>query len=321
MIPDIILTGAAGFIGSNLTKKLLSQNFTILGIDNFSDYYSKKIKLNNISEFQDNKNFNLLEADLAELDLDNKLPNAPVIIHLAAQAGVRGSWGENFRVYVKDNVIATQRLLEFAKNIKCRKFIFASSSSVYGDTDHLPMNEKLSIPKPVSPYGSTKLMCENLCEIYKKNFGLESMILRFFSVYGPGQRPDMAFFKLIKAGLTGEKFTLFGDGTQTRDFTFIDDITTGIIKTLKFTQPVPSPVFNLGGGNQIDMLGIIKLVQEEFNDEIEVVKIDKQKGDVKNTLADINKSGDLLDYQPRINIEDGIKIQIDWMKNNKKILV
>ncbi|MDD3627790.1 MAG: NAD-dependent epimerase/dehydratase family protein [bacterium] len=236
MTQEIIVTGAAGFIGSHLVKFLLNNHFSVIGIDNFSDYYSKKIKKFNLSPFLKSERFKFFEFDLSKPGLEKNIRKADIIIHLAAQPGVRGSWGDSFNIYVKDNILALQKLLEWSVQNKIDKFIFASSSSVYGDTDTLPMDENKSIPVPVSPYGSTKLMGENLCRIYHQNFSLEYYCLRFFSVYGPAQRPDMAFSKLFRAALTGTEFNLFGDGKQTRDFTYIDDIIHGISRTLDLKE-------------------------------------------------------------------------------------
>ncbi len=319
MNSDILITGAAGFIGSNLTHTLLKKGFKITGVDNFSKYYSRKIKENNLKPLLKNKNFSFLNLDLSKNGLIKNLPPSPIVIHLAAQPGVRASWGKSFNIYTRDNIIATQNILEWSVQNEVDKFIFSSSSSIYGDTDTLPMDERKSSLNPISPYGSTKLMGESLCYIYKTNFGLNTINLRFFSVYGPGQRPDMAFFRIISAALTGSDFTLFGDGKQTRDFTYVKDIIKGIEGALKVNIK-KHYTFNLGGGHRVNMNQVIELISAISKKNINIKKITFQKGDVKNTLSRNTLAKKYLEYKPSFSLEDGLKSQVKWMKKNLNIL-
>ncbi|MCK4666239.1 NAD-dependent epimerase/dehydratase family protein [Candidatus Dependentiae bacterium] len=319
MNSDILITGAAGFIGSNLTSTLLKKGFKITGLDNFSKYYSRKIKENNLKPLLKNKNFSFINLDLAKNSLVKNIPPSPIVIHLAAQPGVRASWGKSFNIYTRDNIIGMQNILEWSVQNEVERFIFSSSSSIYGDTDILPMDERKSSLNPISPYGSTKLMGENLCYIYKKNFGLNTINLRFFSVYGPGQRPDMAFFRIIRAALTGNEFILFGDGKQTRDFTYVKDIINGIEGALKVNIK-KYYTFNLGGGHRVNMNRVIELISTILKKKINIKKINFQKGDVKNTLSRNTLAKKYLDYKPSFSLKDGLKNQIKWLKNNLNIL-
>ena len=210
------VTGCGGFIGSHLVDRLLELGYEVTGIDCFTDYYSREIKEANISNALKHNNFKLIEEDILDMD---KFPEVDYIFHLAAQAGVRASWGKSFEIYTRNNIEATQKLLEFYKDREIKKFVYASSSSVYGDAE-LPMRED-SLLKPVSPYGVTKLAGENLCYLYWKNYQVPTVSLRYFTVYGPRQRPDMAIHKFVKAISNNEEITVFGDGSQTRDFTFV----------------------------------------------------------------------------------------------------
>ena len=213
-----LVTGCVGFIGSHLVDKLLEHGYEVIGIDCFTDYYAREIKEANVSNALKNKNSKFIEEDILNMD---KFPEVDYVFHLAAQAGVRASWGKSFEIYTRNNIEATQKLLEFYKDREIKKFVYASSSSVYGDAE-LPMRED-SLLKPVSPYGVTKLAGENLCYLYWKNYNVPTVSVRYFTVYGPRQRPDMAMHKFVKAFLNNEEITVFGDGPQTRDFTFVED--------------------------------------------------------------------------------------------------
>jgi nucleoside-diphosphate-sugar epimerase len=232
------------------------------------------------------------------------------VFHEAAQAGVRASWGKSFEIYTRNNIEATQKLLEFYKDNRIKKFVFASSSSVYGDAE-LPMREN-SMLKPVSPYGVTKLAAENLCYLYWKNYGVPTVSLRYFTVYGPRQRPDMAIHKFVKAILNDEKITVFGDGTQTRDFTFIDDVVEANILVAK--SEIEGEVFNVGGGSRISVTDLIKLLEETTGEKARIKHIEKQKGDVRDTLADTGKISNELNWEPEIKVEEGLKRFVRWYK-------
>lgn len=303
---NVLVTGCAGFIGSHLCHRLLQEGFFVTGIDSLIEYYSVTIKRKNLQSLIETKNFKFHQVDVLDFDFENENPE--VLFHLAAQPGVRTSWGDDFSIYTRNNVLATQHLLEKAMHLNnLQKFVFASSSSVYGQTSAEKVTEDYPT-KPFSPYGVTKLAAENLCSAYEENFGLPMVALRFFTVYGPQQRPDMAFNRLIKAAFSGEPFTLFGDGSQERDFTYIDDIVDGLL--LAATSRDASGVFNIGGGHVVSMNDVIQLVEKISKRTINIVKNPEQKGDVKRTSADISKISKRLGYSPQVNIQEGLERQI-----------
>jgi len=321
-----LVTGSAGFIGSHLAEKLVKKGFDVIGVDCFVDYYPRRMKKKNLEWLKTQPNFTFFESDLFTCNLDsiiqsssklnepNKPNNSITIFHLAAQAGVRASWGENFEIYTKNNIQVTQKLLEWAKERNIKKFIYASSSSVYGDCEELPEKED-SILKPVSPYGVTKLAGENLCYLYWKNFRLPTVALRYFTVYGPRQRPDMAFHKFIKAMLNNQEIKIYGDGNQTRDFTYIDDI----IKAHILALDAPNgEVFNIGGGKRITVNSVIKILERLLNKKAKIKYIEPQKGDVKDTFASIIKAREILNYIPETKFEEGLKKEIEWYKKQVK---
>jgi UDP-glucose 4-epimerase len=308
---NCLVTGAAGFIGSHLSRRLLDEGHHIVGLDCFTDFYPRWIKEANVAPLLKNKNFEFLPEDLLALDLNKILRSIEAVFHLAAQAGVRTSWGENFSVYLHNNVLATQKLLEAAKAGPIQKFVFASSSSVYGLTPSLPMTET-SIPRPLSPYGVTKLAAEQLCFLYFKNHGVPAVSLRFFTVYGPGQRPDMAFHKFFKAIAEDKLITLFGDGRQSRDFTFVDDIVTACLGALH--QGKKGETYNVGGGHREKLEDVFPLLENICQKKVKVERAEEQKGDVLHTLADIEKAKKELRYAPRTVLADGLKAEWDWIK-------
>jgi len=305
-----LVTGCAGFIGSHLVDKLLEEGYEVIGMDCFTDYYPKEIKEANISNALNHNNFEFIKEDILEMD---KFPEVDYVFHLAAQAGVRASWGKSFEIYTRNNVEATQKLLEFYKNLNIKKFVYASSSSVYGDAE-LPMKED-SLLKPVSPYGVTKLAGENLCYLYWKNYNVPTISLRYFTVYGPRQRPDMAIHKFVKAIFNGKEITVFGDGTQTRDFTFVGDAVEANI--LAANNDVVGEVFNIGGGSRISVNELIKIMENIIGKKANMKYIEKQKGDVKDTLADVSKANKLLHWTPKVIISDGLKNFVEWFTSNK----
>jgi len=277
-----LVTGCAGFIGSHLVDKLLEKGYEVIGIDCFNDYYSRWIKEANLSNILKNKNFKLIEEDVLKM---GEYPEVDYIFHEAAQAGVRASWGKSFEIYTRNNVQATQKLLEFYKDLDIKKFVYASSSSVYGDAE-LPMRED-SLLKPVSPYGVTKLAAENLCYLYWKNYNVPTVSLRYFIVYGLKQRPDMAI-QFVKAIFKGDEVVIFGDGTQTRDFTYVNDAVEATI--LAADNNLVGEVFNVGGGSRISVNELIELMDNIIGKKAKVKYIEKQKGDVRDTLADVSKA-------------------------------
>ena len=299
-----LVTGCAGFIGSHLTERLLREDLEVVGIDCFTPNYPREIKERNISGALKHRNFKLLEGDILEME---EFPEVDYVFHEAAQTGVRSSWGGEFGNYVRDNVLATQKLLEFYKDREIKKFIYASSSSVYGDAE-LPLKEDVT-PKPVSPYGVTKLAGEDLCYLYHVNYGVPTVALRYFTVYGPRQRPDMAIHKFVLAVLGDREIDIFGDGTQTRDFTYVDDVVAANILAAK--SNATGRVFNVGGGDRISVNELVTLMGKIAGREVRVRNIEKQKGDVRHTWAHISRAGAELGWQPQISIAEGLKKYLD----------
>lgn len=309
---NCLVTGTAGFIGSHLSRRLLKEGFSVIGVDSFTDYYPRWIKERNLSTLKSKNNFSFLEEDINSLDLNRLLQNVDCVFHLAAQAGVRASWGQSFSEYIRNNIEATQRLLEESKEQLLHKFIFASSSSVYGYCPELPMSESSPL-LPYSPYGVTKLAAENLCYLYSKNYGVPTISLRFFTVYGPGQRPDMAFHKFFKSTSENKPITVFGTGEQTRDFTYINDIIDAIFACIAHGQT--GETYNLGGGNRKMLKDLLPLFEEICGKKISVKWEEKQKGDVPHTLADIQKAKKDLGFAPRTAIDEGLSEEWRWIKN------
>lgn len=305
------MTGAAGFIGSHLCEYLLKNGVRVVGIDNFMDYYPRSMKEANIVGMMHDKGFEFVEADILTVDLSKILDRVDIIFHEAAQAGVRASWGESFKIYSDNNVLATQVLLEACKTGTIQRFVYASSSSVYGDTTDLPMRES-SLPRPISPYGVSKLAAEHLCWLYYKNFGVPAVSLRYFTVYGARQRPDMAFHRFLRSATEGKHIAVYGDGEQSREFTHVDDIVEATWMASK--NGLPGEVFNIGGGSRITLNQVIRLIQEIADCEIEVRYEGKQKGDVRHTFADMTKAQEKLGYKPKVQLQDGLRREYEWIK-------
>ena len=306
-----IVTGAAGFIGSHLCEQLLARGYDVTGVDSFLDYYPRWIKESNILNAQQSSSFRLLEQNILDLNWSELLKDTDVVFHLAAQAGVRASWSKNFIVYTKNNIEATQLLLEESKQVNLKKFVYASTSSVYGDTADIPMREQ-SLLKPVSPYGVTKLAAEDLCYLYWRNFGIPCVSLRYFTVYGPRQRPDMGFYRFILAALEGRGITVFEDGNQTRDFTYIDDIVRGTI--LASERGKEGHVYNLGGGSRISVNEVLKMLGEIMNQKLDLRYAEKQKGDMRHTFASTENAQADFGYKPGISLKEGLTSEYTWLK-------
>ena len=302
-----LVTGCAGFIGSHLTDRLLADGYEVTGIDCFTDYYARSLKESNISDALKKPRFTFIEQDIMEMD---SFPDVDNIFHEAAQAGVRASWGTSFAIYTRNNIEATQRLLEWYKDKSLTKFVFASSSSVYGDAP-LPMREDMK-PQPVSPYGVSKLAAEHLCYLYWKNYGVPTVSLRYFTVYGQRQRPDMAINKFVKAILQADALTLYGDGTQTRDFTFIADVVEANL--LAAQRGSSGDVYNIGGGSRITVKDLIREMEQQCQKEAKIVPASEQKGDTRDTLADNRKARESLGWMPKITVHEGIKQYVTWVK-------
>jgi UDP-glucuronate 4-epimerase len=303
-----IVTGCAGFIGSHVVKALLERGEEVVGIDAFTDFYARDLKDANVASFRDHRRFQLVTADLSDDRIDTYVADGAGVFHLAAQPGVRGSWGETFDVYARDNVLATQRVLESAMRAGTR-VVFASSSSVYGNATGYPTSEDAR-PDPISPYGVTKLSCENLARAYTSSFGLHIVSLRYFTVYGPRQRPDMAFMRMIDALVNGDEFPVFGSGMQSRDFTYIDD---AVSATLLAMEKGPAgAVYNVGGGSETSLLDAIRVVESLGGGHLRTRALDPAAGDVRRTAADTQRIKDDLGWFPQVALVDGLEAQLRW---------
>ena len=304
-----VVTGCAGFIGSHLSEALIARGHLVVGVDCFTDYYPRNIKEANLSALLASPSFSFREVDLLDCDLEGLLEGVDAVFHEAAQAGVRASWGQNFRVYTENNVLATQRLLEAARGASLRRFVYASSSSVYGDARQLPVSEE-ALPIPVSPYGVTKLAAEHLCHLYRVNFGVPTVSLRYFTVYGPRQRPDMGFHRFIKAIMAGDEIVVYGDGNQTRDFTFVSDAVAANLACLE--SDAAGQVFNIGGGSRTSVNRVLQILEEISGQKPRVRRIEIQKGDVRHTFADTSRARQTLGFQPTVSLEEGLLRQFEW---------
>lgn len=310
------VTGAAGFIGSNLVDALLAAGHHVTGIDSFTDYYDPAQKRSNLESAGDSAQFRLVEGDVGTTDLDALLDGADVLFHLAAQAGVRLSWEQGFPTYVERNVLATQRLLESARRHRLRRVVYASSSSVYGNAEAYPTGED-ALPRPYSPYGVTKLAGEHLCLAYSANWDLPTVSLRFFTVYGPRQRPDMALHRLIEAALDGTSFPLFGSGAQVRDFTDVGDVVRAVVAAA--TADLESgTVLNVSGGASTSMTELIEIVGDSVGCTIEINRQQAQPGDVDRTGASIERARRLLGWEPAVSLDDGVRCQVAWHRDRRQ---
>lgn len=308
-----LITGVVGFVGSHLAERLLALGHEVVGMDKFLDNYPRPLKENNLAKLRAHPNFRFVNEDLLTADCAALLGEEPVyVFHMAAQPGVRSSWGTEFAHYSQNNIMATQRLLEASKGTRIKKFVYASSSSVYGDTDDLPMREA-GVTRPVSPYGVSKLAAEHLCYLYWKAYAVPTVSLRFFTVYGPRQRPDMFFHIFMRALALSEEVPMYDDGEQTRDFTFCSDIVDGILGAAFY--PGAGEVFNLGGGSETSLLRVIALVEKIAARKVRIKRLERQKGDVRHTRATISEARSKLGYSPRVALEEGLARQWEWIKN------
>ncbi len=305
-----LVTGAAGFIGSHLSAALLDSGASVTGIDSFTDYYSRAIKEANLGTVKGRPGFNFVEAALQDVDLTALLTGVTHVFHLAGQAGVRKSWGGDFDVYIRDNIQATQRLLEAVARMPIQKYVYSSSSSVYGNHVPLPMREDTYL-QPLSPYGVTKLAGEHLGNLYCANHGVPAVSLRYFTVYGPRQRPDMAFQRFLTAARDGTPITMYGDGEQTRDFTFVADIVAANMAAA--VQGRPGSVYNIGGGSRVTLNHVLDLIRNVTGKTIEVRREPEQKGDMRHTYADTSAARRDLEFSPRVTLENGLDQQYRWL--------
>jgi nucleoside-diphosphate-sugar epimerase len=305
-----LITGVAGFIGSHLAEKLLASGHEVIGVDSFLDNYPRSFKEKNLADILPHENFKFSGENLLQANLPRLLDDVSYVFHLAGQPGVRASWGKEFSRYTENNIAATQLLLEAAKGARLDKFVYASTSSVYGDTDDLPMHEE-GMTRPVSPYGASKLAAEHLCHLYWKAFAVPTVSLRFFTVYGPRQRPDMFFHLFMRALLQGGEVPLYDEGEQTRDFTYCQDIVDGVIAAA--TYPGAGEVFNLGGGSEVSLLNAIALAEKISGRTAKLKPGGRQKGDVRHTSARLDQAKNKLGYAPKVGLEQGLANQWDWI--------
>ncbi len=303
-----LVTGVAGFIGSHLARRLLHDGYRVIGIDCFTDYYDVKIKEANIADLTGNPDFELDRRDVVKLD-PRRLEGVDYVFHQAAQAGVRASWGREFVYYTHHNILATQRILEWARQGKPKRIVCASSSSVYGEVEKLPMHED-DRPRPLSPYGVSKLAAEHLCDLYYRNFDVPVVSLRYFTVYGPGQRPDMAFHRFMTALQKGGTIEIYGTGEQTRDFTYIDDIVEANLAAAR-TGGVEGRVYNIGGGSRVSVNEVLKIIGRLSGRNTGVVRLPGQAGDPGHTYADTSRARDELGFSPQTPLAVGLKAMVD----------
>jgi nucleoside-diphosphate-sugar epimerase len=306
-----LVTGCAGFIGSHLTEALLAAGLSVVGVDCFNDNYGRREKLHNLEAARDWDAFDFVPIDLSRGELADLVAECEVVYHLAAEPGVRSSWGVRFDQYLRNNVLATQLLLEAMRGNPEKRFVYASSSSIYGEAEALPTAEHTT-PRPHSPYGMTKLAGEHLCSLYHGNHGLDTVVLRYFSVYGPRQRPDMAFNIFCRAAVAGRPITVFGDGRQTRDFTYVSDIVFAT-RAAATIPGIAGSVFNVGGGSRIALAEAIDLIREISGSGLEVQHVPIQDGDVRDTGADTTLAARMLGFAPGTAFADGLRAEFDWV--------
>jgi nucleoside-diphosphate-sugar epimerase len=306
-----LVTGAAGFIGSTLAERLLADGADVVGLDSFTDYYPRPMKERNLSTLVSLPRFRFVESAIQDADLPALLKDRTHVFHLAAQAGVRKSWGRDFAVYTVNNIEATQVLLEAACGVPTiERLVYASSSSIYGDRVAMPMRED-ALPQPVSPYGVTKLAAEQLCYLYFANYGVPTVSLRYFTVYGPRQRPDMGFHKFLRAAMRGEAITLYGDGEQTRDFTFVHDAVGATVAAA--ARGVPGRVYNIGGGSRVSINQVFEIIGRVSGQEPRITVDPAQKGDMRHTYADTSLARADLGFDPAVGLEEGLAAEYHWL--------
>jgi UDP-glucuronate 4-epimerase len=318
---NILITGGAGFIGSHTIRALLSRGERVVCVDDFNNFYSPEIKEKNVRDFLNSKNFKLYRVDICDLEklkkvfLENKID---LIIHLAARAGVRPSI-QNPILYTEVNIDSTLNLLELARQFKIKKFIFASSSSVYGNNKKTLFSENDNVDNPISPYAATKKAGELMCYTYHDLYKMSIACLRFFTVYGPSGRPDMAPYKFTDLIYKDKEIPMYGDGTSRRDYTFVDDIVSGILSATEYVKSHGCyEIFNLGNSNTVELIYFISVIEKLLNKKAKILKLPKQPGDVEVTFADISKAKKLLGYGPKVKIEEGMERFIEWYKENRK---
>ncbi len=305
-----LITGVAGFIGSHLAERLLEAGHAVVGLDGFTDYYAREVKTGNLASLRTRRDFRFVESSIRDARWPALLDGVTHVFHLAAQPGVRRSWGREFSVYTRANVEATQLLLEACTTVELARIVYASSSSVYGDGVDIPMREDTR-PRPVSPYGVTKLAAEHLCALYHVNYGLPTVSLRYFTVYGPRQRPDMAFHRFLRALLNGAPIELYGDGEQTRDFTFVEDAVTATVAAGR--TGVPGRVYNIGGGSRVSINHVLEVMANVAGRRPTIRRQHAQRGDMRDTFADTTRAHADLGFVPSVTLEKGIQAEYQWL--------
>ena len=310
-----LVTGGAGFIGSHLSELLLDRGASVRAIDAFTDFYPRPLKERNLQNLRGRSGYDFVEGDLRHVDLATVLDGVTHVFHLAAQAGVRRSWGSEFQVYTGLNVDSTQALLEACTRKPIERLVYASSSSVYGDDVEIPMVET-ALPQPVSPYGVTKLAAEQLCYLYHVNFGVPTVSLRYFTVYGPRQRPDMGFNRFFTAILNGKPLIQFGDGLQTRDFTYVADAARATADAA--VRGVPGRVYNIGGGARVSLKEVFEMLGRVSGRQVTIDQQGPQKGDMRDTYADTSRAKADLGFAPTVTLEEGLRHMWQWMEATSK---
>jgi UDP-glucose 4-epimerase len=304
------VTGVAGFIGSTLAERLIRDAAEVIGIDSFTDYYPREVKERNMVRLSKERRFRFVEGRIQDVDIRQLVADSTHVFHLAAQAGVRKSWGRDFSIYTVNNIEATQTLLEACVGQPLERLVYSSSSSVYGDDVAIPMRED-ALPQPVSPYGVTKLAAEQLCNLYHVNYGVPAVSLRYFTVYGPRQRPDMGFHKFLRATLLGQPINVFGDGEQTRDFTYVDDAVQANV--LAAGRGVPGRVYNIGGGSRVSVNQVLEMIGRVSGRQPIRAMDSAQKGDMRHTYADITRARTDLGFAPSVGLEEGLAAEHKWL--------
>jgi UDP-glucose 4-epimerase len=313
MSKKVLVTGVAGFIGSHLAQRLVEKGWEVVGVDNLCETYSRQDKEKNLAEISSD-GFTFIETDILDCRLEEVLRDVQAVAHLAAIPGVRTSWGKNFPIYARANIVATERLLAACVDSRIRKLVYASSSSVYGDTDEIPMTEE-ALPRPVSPYGVSKLAGEHLCLAYRQCYGMQVVCLRYFTVFGPRQRPDMAFRRFCEAVAGGNPIKVYGDGTQSRDFTYVSDAVEATSAAIE--HDTAEGVFNIGGGSRVSVLDSLRMLSKIAGAEPEITFEDPQKGDVRLTEADTTRARSILGFDPAVGVEEGLEKEFSWVLSRR----
>lgn len=304
-----LVTGAAGFIGSHLAEALVDRGHEVTGIDCLTDVYDPALKRRNVDALVPDRGFEFVEADIRDWPLRDAVEDVDAVFHLAAIPGVRASWAEGFSKYLSHNVLGTQRVLEAARDTGTR-VVYASSSSVYGNALTYPTFED-DLKRPHSPYGVTKLTAEHLCDTYADAFGVHTVALRYFSVFGSRQRPDMGVHRIIESALEGSEFTLYGDGSQVRDMTYVGDVVRATLAAVEHDVP-SNAVMNIAGGSQVTVRELIDVVGEIVGSPVNVRRGPQQPGDVRRTAGDVTRAAEILDWRPQVELRDGLAQQVEW---------